>query len=44
MANIVDIKSREQAKVMFEQLLKEKANEIKALEEKEKKAKKILMI
>lgn len=40
LASIVDIKSSEQAKVMFEQLLKEKANEIKALEEKERKAKK----
>lgn len=40
LASIVDIKSREQAKVMFEQLLKEKLNEIKALEEKERKAKK----
>ncbi|MGL6436498.1 hypothetical protein [Aeromonas caviae] len=40
LASIVDIKAREQAKVMFEQLLKEKSNEIKALEEKERKAKK----
>ncbi|MGL5958308.1 MAG: hypothetical protein ACRCZZ_06925, partial [Phocaeicola sp.] len=40
LASIVEIRSREQAKVMFEQLLKEKANEITALEEKERKAKK----
>ncbi|MGL5490766.1 MAG: hypothetical protein ACRDC6_31585, partial [Shewanella sp.] len=40
LASIVDINSREQAKEMFEQLLKEKSNEIKALEEKEKKVKK----
>ncbi len=40
LASIIDIKAREQAKVMFEQLLKEKSNEIKALEEKERKAKK----
>ncbi|MFM4713600.1 hypothetical protein ACEUEC_20025 [Aeromonas veronii] len=40
LASIIDIKARELAKVMFEQLLKEKSNEIKALEEKERKAKK----
>ncbi|MGY4090488.1 hypothetical protein [Aeromonas hydrophila] len=40
LAIIIDIKARDQAKVMFEQLLKEKSNEIKALEEKERKAKK----
>ncbi|WP_139406159.1 hypothetical protein [Aeromonas veronii] len=40
LASIVDIKAREQTKGMFEQLLKEKSNEIKALEEKERKAKK----
>ncbi len=38
MASIVDVKSREQAQVMFSQWLKEKSNEIKALEEKERKA------
>ncbi|WP_157830813.1 hypothetical protein [Aeromonas sobria] len=38
MANIVDIKSREQAQVMLAQWLKEKSNEIKTLEEKERKA------
>lgn len=38
LAIIVDIKSREQAQVMLSQWLKEKSNEIKALEEKEKKA------
>lgn len=38
LATIVDIKAREQAKVMFEQLLKEKSKEIKALEEKERQA------
>lgn len=38
LAIIIDIKARDQAKVMFEQLLKEKSNEIKALEEKERKA------
>ncbi|HHQ4680786.1 TPA: hypothetical protein ACSP3E_004120 [Aeromonas veronii] len=38
MASIVDVKSREQAQVMFSQWLKEKSNEIKALEEKEMKA------
>ena len=40
LASIIDIKARDQAKVMFEQLLKEKSNEIKALEEKERKARK----
>lgn len=40
LASIIDIKAREQAKVMFEQLLKGKSNEIKALEEKERKTKK----
>lgn len=38
LANIVDIKSRELAQVMLSQWLKEKSNEIKALEEKERKA------
>ncbi|WP_139729815.1 hypothetical protein [Aeromonas sobria] len=38
LANIVDIKSREQAQVMLAQWLKEKSNEIKTLEEKERKA------
>ncbi|WP_429113486.1 hypothetical protein [Aeromonas veronii] len=38
LAIIVDIKSREQAQVMLSQWLKEKSNEIKALDEKEKKA------
>ncbi|PPA29321.1 hypothetical protein C3737_13465 [Aeromonas jandaei] len=37
LASIVDIKSREQAKVMFEQLLKERSKDIKALEEKKSK-------
>ncbi len=38
MASIVDLKSREQAKVMFEQLLKERSKDIKGLEEKKSKA------
>ncbi|EKP0261717.1 hypothetical protein JFQ93_003018 [Aeromonas sobria] len=38
LASIVDIKSREQAQVMLSQWLKEKSNEIKMLEEKERKA------
>ncbi|WP_265462697.1 hypothetical protein [Aeromonas salmonicida] len=38
LASIVDLKSRDQAQVMFSQWLKEKSNEIKALEEKERKA------
>ncbi|WP_262112308.1 hypothetical protein [Aeromonas sp. Marseille-Q5825] len=38
LANIVDVKSREQAQVMLSQWLKEKSNEIKTLEEKERKA------
>ncbi|MGY3915248.1 hypothetical protein [Aeromonas australiensis] len=38
LASIVDIESREQAKVIFEQLLKEKTTEIKALEDKERQA------
>ncbi len=37
LATIVDIKSREQAKVMFEQLLKERSKDIKGLEEKKSK-------
>ena len=37
MASIVDLKSREQAKVMFEQLLKERSKDIKSLEEKKSK-------
>lgn len=37
LASIVEIKSREQAKVMFEQLLKERSKDIKGLEEKKSK-------
>ncbi|SIR03135.1 hypothetical protein SAMN05880558_1088 [Aeromonas sp. RU39B] len=37
LASIVEIKSREQAKVMFEQLLKERSKDIKNLEEKKNK-------
>ncbi|ATM00758.1 hypothetical protein CK910_21535 [Aeromonas sp. CA23] len=36
LTNIVNIKSREQAQVMYEKLLKEKSKDIKALEEKER--------
>ncbi|WP_323071493.1 coiled-coil domain-containing protein, partial [Aeromonas jandaei] len=38
LANIVDVNSREQAQVMLSQWIKEKSNEIKALEEKERRA------
>ena len=38
LASIVDINSREQAQVMLSQWIKEKSSEIKALEEKERRA------
>ncbi|MGY3922816.1 hypothetical protein LA366_11110 [Aeromonas jandaei] len=37
LASIVDVNSREQAQVMLSQWIKEKSNEIKALEEKERR-------
>lgn len=42
LVSIIDIKARDQAQVMLSQWLKEKSNEIKALEEKERKANKAI--
>lgn len=42
LVSIIDIKARDQAQVMLSQWLNEKSNEIKALEEKERKANKAI--